>query len=282
MTHDAVIFDVDGVLIDTRRSFTAAVVDAVAAATGSRHFTEDEVGQLKAIRGFNNDWHVAVAGAAWIRFRGDRSFPEFAREMDRHGGGLEGLRRVVGSDLTTEFEAQLTRLAQEAYGGTTACQRLYGFEPVTIRQAGRWREEVPLLPAEDAGRIAPRAGIVTGRSSAEMELAFQLLGWRLPAEQVAVSDDPARDKPDPAKLAAILEYLGSEKALLAGDGRDDLELARNARMSTGKEVDFCFIGPRPAPWPRVKHIFPSVNEMLNHIEVVYDKLPTDRDQTQNQ
>lgn len=274
MTYDAVIFDVDGVLVDVRRSFTAAAVDAVTEATGSRRFTEEEVRQLKSIRGFNNDWHVAVAGAAWVGFCEDLSFPEFAQRVDRHGGGLKGLRHVVGGELTVEFEAQLTRLAQEAYGGTTACWRLYGFEPATIRQPGRWREEVPLLSAADAGRIAPRAGIVTGRSTAEMELAFKLLGWRLPAEQVAIADDPDRDKPDPAKLAAILDHLGSEKALLAGDGRDDLELAANARVSTGKEVDFCFIGPQPAPWPRVEHIFPSVLEMLNHIEVVYDKSPT--------
>ncbi len=271
MTYDAVIFDVDGVLVDVRRSFTAAAIDAITEATGSRRFTEEEVRQLKYIRGFNNDWHVAIAGAAWVRFCGDLSFPEFAQGVDRHGGGLDGLRLVVGSDLTAEFEAQLTRLAQEAYGGTTACWRLYGFEPDTIRQPGRWQEEVPLLSAEDARRIAPRAGIVTGRSAAEMELAFQLLGWRLAAEQVAVSDDPARDKPDPAKLASILQYLGSEKALLAGDGRDDLELAANARASTGKEVDFCYIGNSPAPWPRVEHIFPSVHEMLNHIEVIHDK-----------
>jgi len=273
VTYDAVIFDVDGVLVDVRQSFTAAAIDAVTEATGSRRFTEEEVRQLKFIRGFNNDWHVAVAGAAWVRFHGHLSFPEFAQGVDRHGGGLEGLRRVVGSDLTAEFEAQLTRLAQEAYGGTTACWRLYGFEPATIRQPGRWQEEVPLLSAENAGRIAPRAGIVTGRSATEMELAFQLLGWRLAAEQVAVSDDPDRDKPDPAKLASILQYLGSRKALLAGDGRDDLELAENTRISTGKKVDFCFIGLRPAPWPQVEHIFPSVHEMLNNIEVVYDKSP---------
>jgi len=271
VTYDAVIFDVDGVLVDVHRSFIAAAVDAVTEATGFHSFTEGEVRQLKLIRGFNNDWHVAVAGAAWIRFRGDLTFPEFAREIDQHGGGLEGLRYMVGSDLTDDFEARLTRLTQEAYGGTTACRQLYGFEPENIRRPGRWQEEVPLLSDAEVQSLAPRMGIVTGRSAAEMELAFQLLGWRLPAEQVAVSDDPERDKPDPVNLNSILEYLNSRKALLAGDGRDDLELAINARMSTGKEVDFCYIGPPPVPWPGVEHSFQSVREMLNHIEVTYDK-----------
>lgn len=275
MIYDAVIFDVDGVIVDVRKSFTAAAIDAVVTATGSRRFTAAQVRQLKGIRGFNNDWHVAVAGAAWVRFCGDRPFTGFARAIDQHGGGLAGLRQVAGSALTTAFENRLTRLAQEAYGGTTACRQLYGFEPDTIRQPGRWREEVPLLLAEEVEPIASRTGIVTGRSAAEMELAFKLLGWWLPDQQVAVSDNPMIDKPNPIKLVSILDYLASRKALLAGDGRDDLSLAENARRSAGKEVDFCYIGPRPVPWPGVKYCFRSVRELLNRIEVTHDEMSTD-------
>ncbi len=274
MRYDAVIFDVDGVLVDTSRSFTAAVVDAVTTATGSQRFTAREAGQLKAIRGFNNDWHVAIAGAVWLHNQSQMPFAEFAGSIDEHGGGLPGLKSLVGENPAAEFEARLTRLAQEAYGGVTACRRLYGFEPATIRQRGRWRAEVPLLSPETARTIASRAGIVTGRSAAEMALAFELLGWRLPDEQVAVSDEPAFDKPNPANLMAILQRLGSRKAILAGDSRDDLELVNNARQK-GVAVDFGFIGPPPAPWPWDGHMFPSVDKMLNRIEVTYEKSPTD-------
>ena len=61
-SYDTVICDVDGVLIDVSRSFTAAAIDAVKSATGSDLFTGKEVLRLKGIRGFNDDWHVAVAG----------------------------------------------------------------------------------------------------------------------------------------------------------------------------------------------------------------------------
>ena len=273
MRYDAVIFDVDGVLVDTSRSFTAAVVDAVSAHTSSESFTAEEAGQLKAIRGFNNDWHVAIAGAAWVRYQSPMPFADFAGSIEQHGGGLPGLKSLVGEYLTAEFEARLTHLAQEAYGGATACRRLYGFEPVTIRQPGRWLEEVPLLAPERAAQIISRAGIVTGRSAAEMALAFELLEWRLPDDQVAVSDDPAFDKPNPAKLAAILQRLGSRKAILAGDSRDDLELVNNARQK-GLAVDFAFIGHQRAPWSWDGPMFPSVDIMLNQIEVTYDESPT--------
>jgi phosphoglycolate phosphatase-like HAD superfamily hydrolase len=198
-------------------------------------------------------------------------FAELAGSIAEHGGGLQGLKAVVGENLTAEFEARLTRLAQEAYGGTTACRRLYGFEPVTIRQPGRWRTEVPLLSPEIARAVVSRAGIVTGRSAAEMALAFELLGWRLPDEQVAVSNDPAFDKPNPAKLTAILNRMQSRKALFVGDTRDDLELVMNAQQSDGGELDFGYVGPIPCPWPEVAIMAPDVTELLKTIEVTHDE-----------
>jgi phosphoglycolate phosphatase-like HAD superfamily hydrolase len=266
LSYDAVIFDVDGVLIDTSCSFTAAVVDAVWVATGSSSFTETEVSTLKTIRGFNNDWHVAVAGAAWIHLTDNLPFDEFAGLIDQASGGLDGLRQIAGRELVNSLEEQLTRLGQEAYGGTTACNQLYGFEPVTIRQPGRWQEEVPLLPPVTAQTITARAGIVTGRNASELELAFQLLGWHLPAEQVAFSSIPALDKPNPTPLLAILDFLGSKRAVYAGDGRDDLELVMNASQK-GAGVDFCYIGSDSPPWQGVKLAWHSVSDMLNTIEV---------------
>ena len=227
------------------------------------------------IRGFNDDWHVAIAGAAWIRYANDLAFEEFARFVDELGGGLRGLRSLMAGDLNPEFEARIIRVAKEAYGGTTACQRLYGFEPRTIRQVGRWREEIPLLSAEQIRPIMSRAGIVTGRSAAELEMAFELLDWRLPVKQVAVADNPLLNKPNPAKLIDILGHLGSRRALLAGDARDDLELVRNAR-SQGIDIDFCYIGPDPAPWPDVTCVYPSVSKLLDYVEVTHDSSSTDR------
>jgi HAD superfamily hydrolase (TIGR01548 family) len=266
LRYDAVIFDVDGVLIDTSRSFTAAVVDAVRVATESSRFTEIEVQMLKTIRGFNNDWHVAAAGAVWIHSAEDMPFDEFAGLVDQANGGLDGLRQIAGVKLVADLEAKLTRLGQEAYGGITACKRLYGFEPVTIQQPGRWREEIPLLSPEAAQKIAAKAGIVTGRNVRELELAFQLLVWCLPPEQVACSTMPALDKPNPTPLLNILDSLGSKKAIYAGDSRDDLELVLNASQE-GAGVDFCYIGSDTAPWQGANLAHHTVSDMLNNIEV---------------
>jgi len=270
-TYDAIIFDMDGVLLDTSLSFTLAAVDAAREATGTERFTAREVQALKAIRGFNNDWHVAVAGGAWAAFRPEVSFAAFARQINAAGGGLAGLRTVMGPDLNGNFEMRLTQLAQEAYGGLTACPRLYGFEPQTIRQPGRWRAETPLLSPGLAESLGSRKGIVSGRSQAEMELAFELLGWRLSPERVAVSDDPAFDKPNPVKLLGILGRMGSRRTLFVGDAWDDLELARNAREKSRLEIDFAYVGPAPCPWPEVEMIYPDVSTLLKTVEVTYDE-----------
>lgn len=268
MMVDAIIFDVDGVLLDTSGSYTAAVVEAVTVATGSDRFTTREAAQLKAIKGFNNDWHVAIAGAAWVKFGNRQSFPEFTQVVDGAGGGLTGLKHVVGPALTQEFEIRLTRLAQESYGGTSACRQLYGFEPESIRHEGLWRTETPLLSRSQAGKWLPRIGIVTGRTRAEMEQGFYLLGWRVPAEQLAVSDDPALDKPNPQKLVAILAGMESRKALYVGDARDDLELVSKAQSTWNGALQFGYVGPAPCPWPEVRIVAADVAELIGRIEVV--------------
>ena len=240
MKYDGFIFDIDGVLLDTSRSFNSAIVEAVAFATNSNRFTFEEIALLKSIRGFNNDWHVAVAGAGWVQYNPAVAFESFVQELDRLGGGLAAVKQVI-PELTEDFERYLTRLAQEAYGGTTACRKLYGFDPEFIKGRGWWQTEKPTITSVQMEPILEKTGIVTGRNEAETNLAFDLLGWQLPYEVVAYSDDPSLDKPNPTKLKRIIDNLGCKHPVYVGDGRDDLELVKNYRNATQRFLDFCLI-----------------------------------------
>ncbi|MFC1747162.1 HAD family hydrolase [Candidatus Neomarinimicrobiota bacterium] len=264
---DAIIFDVDGVLVDTSKSFSYAVVDAVREATGSERFTPREVDLLKQIRGFNNDWHVAIAGGAWITFQQNREFEAFVTDIDQAGGGLAGLHTVVGEQVDNGFAEQLTRLSQEAYAGQTACIRLYGFEPETIRVPGRWREEVPLLSEYQMQSLKDRIAILTGRGFAEMELAFEVLGWRLPSDRVACSDNPIFDKPNPVKFLGLLGRMMARRALYVGDSRDDYEMVKRARQESRLEIDFAYVGRIPCPWPDVALVVPDAVTLIKMVEV---------------
>jgi len=239
--YDAFIFDMDGVLLDTSGSFVAAAVEAVTYATGRNSFTLDKVSLLKTIPGFNNDWYVAAAGACWIDFFPDTEFEDYLNRLNKLGGGLEALAELA-PDFDAEYLERLTRLTMEAYGGTTACRKLYGFDPENIIVPGYWLTESPLVTPEQIKPLLNKAGIVTGRAKAELELGFERLGWSLPDPLVAWSDTPGLDKPNPTKLIRIVEKLGAAKPVYVGDTRDDLELVKNYRRVTGHDMDFCLVG----------------------------------------
>jgi len=241
MNYDAYIFDIDGVLIDTSQSFPNAVAKAVAYDTGEDRFTSHEISQLKAMGGFNNDWHTAIAGACWLRFFQDSSFESFTKKLDVYGTGLSSLRKLC-PELDLRYEQKISRLAQEAYGGISACLKLYGFDPKVIRIQGYWQNEKSLINTKLLNSITPNTGIVTGRDKAELELAFQILDWYIPEKFVAYSDNPDLDKPNPGKLITIVQNLNSSSPLYFGDSRDDLNLINNYRTLTGQPIGYCLIG----------------------------------------
>lgn len=241
MKYDAFIFDIDGVLLDTSKSFNQAVLLAVKTATGSSRFLEQYIPKLKGIPGFNNDWNVAIAGAAWIESRNSLPFSEFVNELNRYDGGLKALKTIIPS-LSVSFQQSITKRVMEAYGGTSACKKLYGFEPETIRIEGTWKNEVAFISPEKICPYLTISGIVSGRNRTEMDLAFKLLGWKISSQRVAVSDDAQHDKPNPTKLIGIINTMGSERPVFLGDSRDDMELVNNFARETGKQMDFCCVG----------------------------------------
>ena len=229
--------------------------------------SRDKLELAEGIRGFNDDWHVAIAGAAWVRYIPAMPFAHFIAAIENSGGGLDGIAALPAVALTADFITTVTRLAQEAYGGLEACKRLYGFEPKTIRQAGRFLEEQPLPGAVKIRERVKRLGIVSGRSRPEMAFAAEMLGWALPPELLALGDDTALNKPHPDQLLAICERLGGERVIYAGDSRDDYDLVLNAKKNFPGQIDFAGISPIRPPWNAGGLQFESIEHLLTEIEV---------------
>ena len=241
MKFDSFIFDIDGVLIDTSQSFTKSVIEAIQVATSSSQFTENELAILKSVGGFNNDWYAAIAGYSWVEFCSDYSFIQFAEKSKSMGSGLEGVRRFI-PNLNEKIEFDIIRLVQETYGGTTACKKLYGFYPEKTHGKGFWQNERSLIEDRILDGMKQKMGIITGRSWAETELAFEILGWRLPKSLIAYSDNPDLDKPNPQKLIKIVSELNGCAPIYFGDTMDDLDLVKNYCSQTGKQMEFCLVG----------------------------------------
>jgi phosphoglycolate phosphatase-like HAD superfamily hydrolase len=241
LNFDAYIFDVDGVLIDTSQSFSSAVLYAVEKATASSRFQLSHYNSLKEISGFNNDWDVAIAGAAWIAFYPSTSFESFLEVVINKNSEPKLFIEAI-PDMTDSFLENVSQLAMEAYGGTTACKQLYGFNPTSIKIDGMWKNETPFITKNNIKNILPISGIVTGRNKTEMELGFSILGWELPDSRVAVSDNPTLDKPNPENLMNIINELACHSPIYFGDSIDDYLLVKNFNEQSKMQMKFCCVG----------------------------------------
>ena len=241
MKYDALIFDIDGVLIDTSKSFDNAVIKAISIFTGTNIFSIKELRNLRAVGGFNNDWHAAIAGAAWINFADYLSFSEYLQLCKKSKKGIEGVRKQF-PELKESFEQKITQIVKEAYGGRTACEKLYGFKPSMLSENGLWKSEVTMIDLDFIKKYKEIIGIFTGRNHAETELAFSILGWSIDPSYVAFSDIPELDKPNPYKLTKLINNLHSDYPIYFGDTVDDLELVKEYRRKTEKNIDFCLVG----------------------------------------
>jgi HAD superfamily hydrolase (TIGR01548 family) len=98
---DAVVLDVDGVLVDVADSYRRAVVESVERVHGDT-VPKTDLQRLKDAGGFNNDWDLTYAVALYVLARReglDRDLDSFADVVAATGGGLEGAETVVADAL---------------------------------------------------------------------------------------------------------------------------------------------------------------------------------------
>ena len=111
LSVDAVVLDVDGVLVDVADSYRRAIVETVERVHGFS-LDRDDVQRFKDAGGFNNDWELtdAVALYALAREAGyDAPIEDYTDAIADAGGGLAGaeatLAAALGDDVAAVREA---------------------------------------------------------------------------------------------------------------------------------------------------------------------------------
>lgn len=105
-----IIFDVDGVLVDTRESFQRTTLETVQLFTGKR-VTRKELHRWKNRPGFNDDWKLSTA---WVRsLGGDFEYDEVKRRFQKLYWGENGHGNVSREKWLLPSSA-LRRLAKRA------------------------------------------------------------------------------------------------------------------------------------------------------------------------
>ncbi|MFB6266211.1 MAG: TIGR01548 family HAD-type hydrolase [Halodesulfurarchaeum sp.] len=254
MDVDAVVLDVDGVLVDVADSYRRAIVESIEYVYG-RTIPRAEVQRFKDAGGFNNDWTLTDAAALFIiareqgRERAREKGQERAREMDldletytdeiaERGGGLEGARATLEATLDPEtYEAvladwqpeRLRSVFQQLYLGAERYRDIEGSEP-ELEVDGYIEDETVLVTGETIDTLCRHfaVGVLTGRPTREAEIALDRVGLSLPAAHQFTMDDWEAGKPDPGALMTLAERFEATAVAYAGDTLDDVETATNA------------------------------------------------------
>ncbi len=189
------VLDVDGVLIEADRSFMEAVRLALADLVPGQPWSDEHFRAFKRAGGFNNDFRLAAA--AWVLAE--------RRAMDRLWAAEGGFPDLEPEIQAREPEAQ--RFVQKHYAETSKLEK-------------------PLIELHALQALGCDLAILTGRPPEELEMAFDVLGWRLPA----LADSAAHlRKPEPAGLLQLADAFRAQRVTFVGDTRDDAAALRGAR-----------------------------------------------------
>lgn len=203
--------DVDGVLIDPGRAFHDAVALALAELSPGIPWTDELFLAFKRAGGFNNDFRLA-AGALALAEAG-----ELEAIKGREGQGLPHLASRIA-----ELEPRCQTVVQKHYARTRRLER-------------------SLVAREDLEGFPGDVAIFTGRPPDELLLAYQVMGFRLPA---VCDSAPHLRKPRPEGLLQLADAFRSTEVVFVGDTLDDAAALRGAReLCPGLAWTFAAVGP---------------------------------------
>jgi len=246
MDVDAVVLDVDGVLVDVADSYRRAIVESIETVYGET-IDRDTIQLFKNAGGFNNDWRLTDAAALYVLARRegyDHSIDRYTAAIETRGGGLpaasETLRSALGDDYRAVRAAwdpdRLQSVFQQLYLGAELYRELEGAEPDPELDAeGFIHDEPVVIEPETIDHLTDRhhVGVVTGRPLDEARIALDRAGLDVPAEHRFTMDDWEEGKPHPHALVTLAERFdetaaGCDSVAFVGDTLDDVRTAVNA------------------------------------------------------
>lgn len=253
MTFDAVLFDIDNVLVDTRHSYLAAIQKTVELYLNRPGIVSPkEIDQFKLLGGFNDDWdscygiitflETVIQGKP-IRFGDHRrqrlSLSELGKIFPERPLGLDGLLknlRILYERVETPPYQKIAKIFQEVYRGKG-------------KVFGLIRKEKLIFPKSILEKIRGRGirlGIVTGRDQFEARYALKRFGILKFFDSLVTIDEVRREekktgkllrKPHPWPILEAAKSFGRKGRLkrlhflYVGDLPDDILAAQRAKKT---------------------------------------------------
>ena len=241
-TPDILIFDVDGVLIDSCESFRLVTAETVrwcwenflggSADCECEVYTPEHFRLCKSHPAFNDDTVIAWALLRCMERNrgqtGEKSMKEVFPTLEAWANELNtyGRREVVEETARRETEtlplSEIRAVMEEIYYGEETYAEYKGKAAHCIKGEGFWKQEKPAL-SQDWKDLNLPVGIYTGRTRKEMFLAQRRLNWLDFPEDMLITSDDKILKPSPLGLTALCQRSGTGNPLFFGDTVSDKE-----------------------------------------------------------
>ncbi len=239
---DAIIFDMDGVLVDVSKSYRQAIKLTVEYVLQNKYdlklkVASSEIETMKLIPGFNNDWDLSFALIELLAKRINQT--DFKKNISALNEQIK-----KSADYLSAKD-----IFQSYYLGEKLFLELYQRPAPIIFKNGLIKNETLLLDLAILKKLSRKykIGVATGRPKFEALFALRnlKLSPELIKERYAVGkEDAKREKPFPEPLLEAAKLLKSNKPIYIGDSVNDLVAAKAAKMPcifVGKNLKADFI-----------------------------------------
>jgi phosphoglycolate phosphatase-like HAD superfamily hydrolase len=306
--YDCVLFDIDGVLVDIRKSYNATIkrtVEYMLKFIIGRSFrtlvTDQIILKFRQSGGFNNDTDTSYAITLAILANQPKNIPQGRRFLAKVAKNADESGYVSVEKFLALYDinkwkkvlvypgsvkdSMLARVFDEIFYGSELFRKQDHLEP-KYRTTGR-----PLIK-NDKLTVTARTmkklnkmfkgnlAIVSGRSKLAAEYSLRPIINYFNSDACVFLEDEKRvyAKPHPFAIKYAMRVMNAKTAIYAGDSVEDLLMARHAEKAAGVKIVFVGIyGNSPEPnktidkfkQERVKAIIKSVNQLPNIINKVH-------------
>jgi phosphoglycolate phosphatase-like HAD superfamily hydrolase len=265
--YDCALFDIDGVLVDIRRSYNAAikktVVFMIREFTG-RTFrglvTDQIILKFRQTGGFNNDTDTSYAITLAMLANPQKSAEEGRRFLAKVAenadeSGIDSVEKYLASFGVEKWKRKLeypapvrdsvlARVFDELFYGPELFRKQNHLEPKYSRgrpliQNDRLvvsRQTMKRLDTMFSGKLA----IVSGRSRLAADYSLgPLMKYFDPVASVFLEDEKREyAKPNIFAIRHAMGAMNARTAAYAGDSAEDLLMAKRAEKDIGVKIDF--------------------------------------------
>ena len=293
---DAIIFDIDNVLIDTRHSYLDAIRYTVEyyltfssvpffrkshLAREPQILSPEDVSRFKLLGGFNDDWDCCYGLLIYLlslpvqkrtveELKARIDLEGFSKKIKRRPLKVSGIVKLFGIKSVVMIE-KIGRIFQEIYLGKNLFQSVERKRTLYWKKKGLIEKEKLIFKPDLLKKLKERGfklGIATGRPRFEAVYSLRRFGILEFFEAMTTMDEVKQAeqmmklslrKPHPFSLLETAKKIGVKKKFLyVGDLPDDILAAREAKSTLNiASVAFPFLNETPKFLEEIRKVKPD-------------------------